>query len=169
LAYAFVFYAFLTAFILAVYGFVGICRSIAVKIKTGMLLERIRDKYDLLYLDFRDYVNVVAEALRRKGHSVRITDCCGEDGNGLEIDGNQYAEVLKTNLNDLVEVETAMKLAWCMRTHSIYRGRIIALGDFRQNTRTFCHNHVISCMNGDGLLAMCKEVQRKKAVPDWVK
>jgi hypothetical protein len=91
------------------------------------------------------------------------------DGNGLEIDGLQYVEVFKTEPNNLMEIETAMKLAWCMRINSVHRGFLVTLGNFKQNTRSFCFMHVISCINGDQLLAMCKEVQRGGAVPDIVK
>lgn len=169
MAYALFFYLMLALIFTMMYCFIKIVWHIFDRVKTDILLERIQDKNDLLYMDFKDFINVTAEVLKRKGYKVRATNRCGEDNNGLEIDGLQFAEVFKIGVNRLMEVESAMKLAWCMRINSIHRGQIITLGDFKKNTRAFCHMHVISCINGDQFLAMCKEVQRSNAVPDLIK
>lgn len=46
-----------------------------------------------------------------------------------------------------------------MQDNDIYRGMIITLGDFKPNTRNYCHMHVITCINGNQLLQMLKKVQ----------
>lgn len=135
--------------------------SIYYKIKINNLLEAVTTREDLLFMRFKDLLNLMAEIFRRKGYKVRITDKCGEEGNGLILDDKQFVEVWKHSLHHMVDVETAMKLAKCMQVNSIYRGKLISLGDFKQNTRTYCHKNVIECINGEQLVQMCKEVQRR--------
>ena len=134
------------------------------KIKINNLLENISTKEDLFDTRCKDFINVIAEVFKRKGYKVEITDKCGEDGQGLVLDNLQYVDLTKHGLRHIVDVERAMKLAKCMSSNSIFRGTLITLGDFKQNTRKFCHKNVIKCINGDQLLAMCKEVQKKKEV-----
>jgi restriction system protein len=134
------------------------------KIKTDNLLEHINSREELLYLHFKDFLQVIIEVLKRKGYKVRITDKCGEEGNGLILNGRQYVEVWKHSINQIVDVEAAMKLARCMQVNSTHRGMLITLGDFKQNTRVYCHKNVIECINGEQLLEMCKEVQTRKGV-----
>jgi len=135
--------------------------------RVNRFIEIVEYKRDFLFLSHREFVMLVMEVLRRKGYRVRITDGCGEYENGLEINGLQYAEVFKTGLNEKIEVETAMKLAWCMRKNRIFRGLIVTLGDFKQNTRNFCHSHVISCMDGNKLLSLCREVRSLGRASEW--
>lgn len=134
------------------------------KIKNNKLLESINGKEDLLYMNFNDYLNVVTEVLRRKGCDIKDTDRCGEEGNGLLLNNLQYAEIWKHGMNKMIDVETAMNLAKCMQVNSIYKGMLVTLGDFKHNTKIFCHKNVIECINGDRLLEMCKEVQKRKEV-----
>ncbi|MDO8609279.1 MAG: restriction endonuclease [bacterium] len=134
------------------------------KIKISNLLESINTKEDLLYFCFKDFQNVTAKVLKRKGYNIKFTNKCGEEGNGLILNNIQYAEVWKHSLNHIVDVEAAMKLAKCMQSNSIYRGMLITLGDFKQNTIMFSHKNVIECINGEQLLEMCKEVQKRKEV-----
>ena len=143
--------------IISVYG-------ILYRIKIYNILESLNSKEDLLYLHFKDFLHVVMEVLRRKGYKIKPTDRCGEEGNGLLLNELQYVEVWKHGLTQLVDVEAPMKLVKCMQSSSIYRGMLITLGDFKQSTKMYCHKNVIECINGDQLLAMCKEVQRRKAV-----
>lgn len=132
------------------------------RLRADTLLDRIRTREELLYLSFKDFRRVVIEVLKRKGYSVKITDRCGEEGNGLLLDNRKYAEIWKHGLNHIVEPEAAMKLEKCMRSNSIHRGMFITLGDFKPATRLFCHKNVIECINGGQLLAMCREVQKEK-------
>jgi len=137
---------------------------IAYSIKINNLLESINDKNDLIQIGFRDFVYLMMEVFRRKGYRVKMTDKCGEESNGLILNNLQYVEVIKFPFEKKIEVETAMKLARCMQLNSIYRGMIVTLGDFKQNTRSFCHKNVIECINGDKVLEMCKEVQKRRPV-----
>ena len=137
---------------------------IAYSIKINNLLESINDKNDLIQIGFRDFVYLMMEVFRRKGYRVKMTDKCGEESNGLILNNLQYVEVIKFPFEKKIEVETAMKLARCMQLNSIYRGMIVTLGDFKQNTRSFFHKNVIECINGDKVLEMCKEVQKRRPV-----
>ena len=56
----------------------------------------------------------------------------------------------------MIEIEQAKKLIKHMQDNEIYRGMIITLGDFKANTRNFCHMNVITCVNGNQLLQMLK-------------
>ena len=141
-----------------------IAMQIAYNIKINNILEGINGKDDLIEVGFRDFVYLMMEVFRRKGYKVRMTDKCGEESNGLILNNLQYVEVIKFPFDKNIEVETAMKLAKCMQLNSIYRGMIITLGDFKQNTRSFCHKNVIECINGDKVLEICKEVQKRKPV-----
>jgi len=135
--------------------------NIYYRAKINNLLESVNTREDLLFMRFNDFLNLTAEVFRRKGHKVRITDKCGEEGKGLILDDRQFVEIWKHSLHHMVEVETAMKLAKCMQVNSIYRGMLISLGDFKYNTKAYCHANVIECINGEQLVQMCKEVQRK--------
>lgn len=157
-------YLFLIIAAMVLQGIYAIIYSIYYKIKISNLLESINTKEDLLYMCIKDFVNVIAEMFKRKGYKVKITDRCGEDGKGLILNDIQYVEMWKHSLRQIVEVETAMKLARCMQSDSIYRGILITLGDFKQNTKMYCYKNVIECINGDQLLQMCKEVQKRKEV-----
>lgn len=134
------------------------------KIKINTLLEKINSTEDLEYLRFTDLKKLTAEVFRRKGNRVRITDKCGEDENGMLLNDIQFVEIWKHSRHHEVDCEAAMKLAKCMRSNSIYRGMLITLGDFKSNTRLFCHKNVIECINGEQLLAMFKDVQKKRAI-----
>ncbi|OGO80469.1 MAG: hypothetical protein A2Y21_11300 [Clostridiales bacterium GWC2_40_7] len=134
------------------------------KIRINGLLETINTIEDLEYIRFMDFLKLTAEVYKRKGYTVRVTDKCGEEGNGLILNDKQYVEIWKHGLNHAVDCEAAMKLAKCMRSNSIYRGILITLGDFKQNTRMYCHKNVIECINGEQLISMFKEVQKKKEV-----
>jgi restriction system protein len=146
------------------YNFTRLVWHIICKIKIINLLEGIDTKEDLLYFRIKDFIDVIAEVFKRKGFKVISTDNCGEEGNGLILDDIKYAEVWKHGLNQVVDIEAAMKLTKCMRSNSIYRGMLVTLGNFKPNTRSYCHKNVIECIDGDQLLIMCKEVQYRKEV-----
>ncbi len=134
------------------------------KRKINDLLKVISSKEDLLYLNFRDYMSVIIEVLKRNGYKIKSTRDCGIDGSGLMLNSIQFAEIWKHGLNQIIDVELAMNLAKCMQKNSVYRGMLITLGDFKPCTKAFCHRNVIECINGDQLLNMCKAVQKTKAI-----
>lgn len=139
-----------------------IANKLIYKRKITELIKVIKSKEDLLYLNFKDYMAVIVEVLKRSGYKVKPTDACGIEGSGLKLNNIQYAEVWKHGLQQIVDVELAMNLSRCMRDNSVHRGMIITLGDFKPCTRIYCHRNVIECINGDQLLAMCKAVQNPK-------
>jgi restriction system protein len=147
-----------------IYRIIILIWSILFKIKINSLIESVNTAEDLLYFHFNDFFNVIIEVFKRKGYKVRITDKCGEEGNGLILNDIQYVEVWKHATNKLIDVETAMKLTTRMQFNLIYRGMLVTLGDYKQNTKLFCHKNVIDCINGEQLLVMCKEVQKRKEV-----
>lgn len=138
-------------------------KEVLYKRKINFLLEEINTKEDLLYLNFKDYMAIILEILRRQGNSIKATDACGVDGSGFSLNHKQFGEIWKHGLKQIVDVELAMNLAKCMQNNSIYRGMIITLGDFKPSTKAFCHKNVIECINGDQLLDMCKAVQGSKS------
>ena len=119
---------------------------------------------DLLYLHHKDFINVICEVFRRKGHQVNRTDQCGEEGNGIILNDIQFAEVWKHSLNKKVEIEAGMKMTTHMERSHIYRGMLVTLGDFKPSTKLFCHKNVITCVNGEQLIFMLKEVQKRKEI-----
>ncbi len=144
------------------YYIFSILALILYRIKIRNLLENVDSRRFLLYMNTRDFQNIIAEALRRKGHKVEFTDKCGDEGNGFLLDDTHFVVVWKHAHNWQVEVEEAMKLARCMHVNSIFRGMLITLGDYKRSTRVYCHKNVITCINGEQLLDMCKEVQTGK-------
>ncbi|NLW02342.1 MAG: hypothetical protein GX027_03650 [Clostridiaceae bacterium] len=151
----------------AIYGFYKAIQGYFLRTRVSRFIEIVEYRQDFLFLSHREFVQLVVEVLRRKGYNVRLTNGCGEYENGLELNGLQYVEVFKTGLHDMIEVETAMKLAWCMRRNQVFRGLIVALGGFKHNTRYYCYNHVISCMDGNELLSLCREVRNIGRAPEW--
>ncbi len=134
------------------------------KRKINQILKVINTKEDLLYLNFKDYMSVIVEVLKRLGYKVKPTEACGIDGSGLLLNNVHFTEVWKHGLQQVVDVELAMNLFKCMSDNSIYRGMLITLGDFKPCTKVYCHKNVIECINGDQLLDMCKSVQNAKVV-----
>jgi restriction system protein len=128
-------------------------------VKINRLVDTIRNKTDLLYLRTKDFEYVVAEIYKRKEYRVRMSDHFGEGGTGIVLNELCYVQVWKSACHHLMEVEQAKKLARHMQNNGIYRGIIITLGDFKSSTRNYCHTNVISCIDGNCLLQMCKEVQ----------
>lgn len=157
-------YLILIFLAMTVYWSLVIAYNAYFKIKINRLLEDINTIEDLQYIPFKVFLPLISEVFKRKGYSVKITNKCGEEGNGLILDNMKFVEFWRRALNHEVDCEAAMKLAKCMQTNSIYRGMIITLGDFKQNTRMFCHKNVIECINGQQLLSMFKEVRKKKEV-----
>lgn len=162
------FYLFASLLLIAIISFIELIFvlifNICYRVKINNLLESVNTKEDLLFMRFNDFLNLIAEVFRRKGHKVKITNKCGEEGKGLLLDDRQFVEIWKHSLHHMVDVETAMKLAKCMQVNSIYRGMLISLGDFKYNTKAYCHANVIECINGEQLVQMCKEVQRRNMV-----
>ncbi len=160
---------FLLVVTLLTYRLTESFRQLLYKRKISELINCVHSKEDLLYLNFRDYMSVIIEVLKRSGYKVRRTNACGVEGGGLELNNLQFAEIWKHGLGQMVDVEMAMNLSKCMRDNSIYRGMLITLGDFKTCTKNYCHKNVIECINGDRLLNMLKVVQNKKAVLEPVK
>ncbi len=136
--------------------------GIILKIRVVCLLENVSTKRDLLYMNTRDFENVIAEIFRRKKHNVQITSDFGEGGNGLILNKINYLQVKKHAFNHRVNIEQVKKFVKSMQLNSIYRGIFITLGDFCTSTRYYCHKNSITCINGDELFSMCKEVQVKR-------
>lgn len=161
-------------FMLIIYIFLILASSIVCEIisriihilylvKISFLVDGIKCRDDLLYLKLKDFEYAVAEVFRRQGHKVRMSSHFGEGGTGIILDETYYVMVRKDSFHNLVEIEQAKKLAKHMRDNKIYRGMIITLGDFKANTKNYCHTNVIKCINGDELLRMFKSVQRLSA------
>lgn len=151
-------------FVILVYRLFLIIHYVYYKVKINNLLENINSREDLVYMRSIDFQNVIAEVFRRKGDKVKITNKCGEYGNGLIINDIKMVEMWKHSLSHMVDVESGMKLAHFMQINSISRGIIITLGDYKQSTKKFCNKNVIECINGEELIKMCKEVQKGKGV-----
>lgn len=150
--------------IIVIYNLFLKIHSIFYKTKINHILEDINSREDLLYMPAMDFQNIVVEVFRRKGNKVEVTNKCGEYENGYMINDIKYAEIWKHGLNYVVDVETGLKLAHCMEVNSIYRGMLVTLGDYKHTTRMFCHKNAIECINGEQLLKMCKEVQKRREV-----
>lgn len=129
--------------------------------KINSLLQSVEVRDDLIFINFKDLINLVAEIYRRKGYKVEFTDKCGEEGNGLLLNNKLFVEVWKNGVNHPVELETAMKLSNHMQKNSIYRGILISTSDFKINTKSFCHKNVIECVNSNQILAILREIQNK--------
>jgi len=152
-------YLFLILVTFFVYELINRIVHICYLVKISILVDNIGCINDLLYLRLKDFEYAIAEVFRRKGHKVQMADHFGEGGNGIILDEIYYVIVRKDSLHSLVEIEQAKKLAKHMRDNNIHRGMIITLGDFKTNTRRFCHTNVIKCINGDELFRMFKSVQ----------
>lgn len=130
--------------------------------RTNRLFESINTMKDLIYMNSSDLVSVTAKMLKLKGNEVKVTDKCGEEGNGLILNNLIFTEVWKQSIGHSMEIESAMKLARQMKVNKVYRGMIVTTGSFKNNTLSFCHKNVIRCINGNQLLGMIKEVQIKR-------
>lgn len=151
-----------------IYGFFSMVWNVIYKIKINNLLESTNSIEDLLYMRFKDLLNLMAEVFKRQGYTVKITDRCGDEGYGLILNDIKYVEIWNHAVNP-ADIEVAMKLARCMQTDSIHKGVLVTLGDIKQNTRLFCHKYVIECINGEQLLIICKNVQKRRNVIQSVK
>lgn len=128
-------------------------------VRISMLVDSIHSKDDLLFLSMKDYEYVIAEVFKRSGYKVRMSRLFADGGNGLVLNELYYVVAKKDAYHHMMEVEHARKLTKHMRDNEIYRGMLITLGDFKPNTRRYCHLNVITCINGNQLLKMLKDVQ----------
>ncbi len=150
-------YALAILISLIFYKFFALMAGFLYSVKISMLVDKIQCKDDLIFLRVKDYENVIAEIFRRKGFKVCLSDHFGEGGTGIILNDLYY--VLARKERYPVEIEFAKKLCRHMRNNSIYKGIIVTLGDFKANTRNYCHTNVITCIGGNQLLQMCKNVQ----------
>ncbi|NLM11025.1 MAG: restriction endonuclease [Clostridiaceae bacterium] len=156
-------YLLLILVTIIVYELVSWIIHIYYLVKISLLADNIECKDDLLYLKLKDYEYVIAEVFRRQGYKVQMSDHFGEGGNGIILNDIYYVIVRKESYHNLVEIEQAKKLVKHMRDNNIHRGMIITLGDFKSNTKNYCHMNVIKCINGDQLIQMFKSVQALSA------
>ncbi|HZK27596.1 MAG TPA: restriction endonuclease [Thermoclostridium sp.] len=152
-------YAFLIAIAFIFYEVVSFIVHIIYLVKISSIVDSIDSKYDLLLLKLKDYEYTIAEAFRRQGYRVQLSDHFGDGGNGIILNDLYYVVVKKVSYHSLIEIEQAKKLIKHMMGNDIHRGMIITLGDFKTNTKNYCHTNVINCINGDQLLQMIKNVQ----------
>lgn len=157
-------YLFLLVTGLIAYGIAWGIFHLAYLVRISIMTDSIRDKDDLLYLNIADYTHVIAELFKRSGYKVRMSDHFGEGGTGLILNELNYVVIRKDHYHHMVEIEAAKKLSKHMRDNGIYRGMIITLGDFKANTRSYCHINVITCINGTQLLQMLREAQSSNPV-----
>jgi restriction system protein len=134
-------------------------------VRISQLVDSIGSKEDLLFLRMKDFGYVVAEIFKRRGYRVRMSNHFGEGGTGIILNDTLYVQARKERYQHLMEIEQAKKLAKHMHENGIYRGILITLGDFKNNTRNFCHLNVIKCINGNQLLQMCKDSQGSGTLP----
>lgn len=158
-----IFNLFLILITIIVYELASLIIHICYLIKISFLVDNIKCKDDLLYLKLKDFEYAIAEVFRRQGYKVRMSDHFGEGGNGLILNDIYYVMVRKESYHNLVEIEQARKLAKHMRDNNIHRGMIITLGDFKTNTKNYCHINVIKCINGDKLIQMIRNVHALSA------
>lgn len=152
-------YIFLFLVVMIVYELVNWIIHICYMIKISILVDNIESRDDLLYLKLKDFEYAIAEVFRRQGYKVQMSDHFGEGGNGIILNDIYYVIVRKESYHNLVEIEQAKKLIKHMRNNNIHRGMIITLGDFKANTKNYCHTNVVKCINGEQLLQMFKSVQ----------
>lgn len=141
-----------------------IVKKIMYSRKIKNLLLNIGTKEKLLYTGEKDLLNTLALLFCKKGYKVKITDLCGEYVNGLILNDVVFVELWKNSPGHLLEIETAVKLSRCMQKAGIYRGMLITTGDFKNNTKLYCHKYVIECINGDMLLDMFKEARECQVI-----
>jgi restriction system protein len=134
-------------------------------VRISLLVDSINCKEDFLFLSMKDFEYVVAEIFKRMGYRVRMSDHFGEGGTGIILNDLFYVQARKERYQHLMEIEQAKKLARHMHENGIYRGMLITLGDFKNNTKNFCHLNVIKCINGNQLLQMCKDAQGSGTLP----
>lgn len=132
------------------------------KIKINSLLDNINTKEDLLYMNIKDFENIIAVMFKRNGYKVEFTERFGEGNRGLILNNLQYVQMEKSALNRLMDVEPVRKLSKSMQTDSIYRGIIITLGGYKRITRNYCHKNVIKCIDGDQLVNMLRDSKNKE-------
>lgn len=156
-------YLFLLMLYLGAYIVFTVISGFMYQLKIQRILEGIKSKNDLLYLKMKDFIYVVAEVLRRHGHSVEITDRFGEGCEGIILDKIYYVQVSKCRFSNKINIELARKLKKSMQLNSIHKGMYITLGGFNENTRRYCHANVITCIDGDTLFNMCRKVQGLQA------
>ncbi len=133
-------------------------------IRISMLVDSIGHMEDLLFLSLQDFEYVIAEIFRRSGYKVKMSRHFADGGNGIILDDMHYVVARKDAFHHLIEIEQARKLVKHMQDNQIYRGMIITLGDFKQNTRNYCHMYVITCICGNQLMQMLKKAQSLKPV-----
>jgi restriction system protein len=128
------------------------------------LLDSQRDLRTIRSLSWREFEELVGEAYRRLGYTVKENSGSGPDG-GVDLtlrkDGALVLVQCKQWRTMKVGVKTIRELYGVMTAKQASSGTAITSGTFTHEARLFAINKPIELVDGRGLAALVGHVQRK--------
>jgi restriction system protein len=128
------------------------------------LLDGQRDLRTIRTLSWREFEELVGEAYRRLGYTVKENSGSGPDG-GVDLtlrkDGDLVLVQCKQWRTMKVGVKTVRELYGVMTAKHASSGSAITSGTFTHEARLFAINKPIKLVDGRGLAALVGHLQRK--------
>ena len=134
--------------------------------KKKRLVDTNRDLESIRALSWRDFEQLVAEAYRRKGYTVRENLTAGPDGGVdviLERDGQLHLVQCKQWKTQKVGVKVVREMFGVMTAQNAASVAIITSGMFTQEARSFAEGKPVDLIDGAQLYRMVEGVQKRPA------
>ena len=128
------------------------------------LLDKQRDIETLRALSWSEFEELIGEAFRRQGYTVRENLRGGPDGGvdlELERNGNLYLVQAKHWQAAKVGVKVVREMLGLVTAHGAHGAIIIASGLFTQQARAFAADKPIDLIEGEQLLQLVRSVQKQ--------
>lgn len=130
--------------------------------KKKQLIDTNRDLEIIRDLSWQEFEQIVAEAYRRKGYSVRENVVGGPDGGidlSLEKDGQLHLVQCKHWRTQKVGVKVAREMYGIMVDQGAASAIVVTAGMFSQEARNFAESNPIDLIDGPQLVALIAGVQ----------
>lgn len=134
--------------------------------KKKRLVDTNRDLDSIRAMSWRDFEQLVAEAYRRKGYTVRENLTAGPDGGVdviLEKDGQLHLIQCKQWKTQKVGVKIVREMFGVMTAQNAASAAIITSGMFTQEARSFADGKAVDLIDGARLNRMVLSVQKRPA------
>ena len=130
------------------------------------ILEKQQGIETIRALSWREFEELIGEAFRRQGYTVRENLRGGPDGGvdlELERNGNLYLVQAKHWQAAKVGVKVVREMLGLVTAHRAHGAIIIASGLFTQQAKAFATDKPIDLIEGDQLLQLVQSVQKQPA------
>lgn len=132
------------------------------------LLDRQRSIESIRSLGWKQFEELLGEAYRRQGYSVKENSSAGPDG-GIDLtirrDGNVYLVQCKQWRSSKVGVKVVREMLGLVTAHRVQGTIIVTSGMFTQEANAFASGKPIDLVEGHQLVDLIMSVQGQPIIP----